>query len=211
MTAANQVKSYVCMLLAGIAAGVLCRLSDLCPYESLWSLSSIATLLGFWVASIGVITCLSKSHLGAFLSTFLYMFAMTFSFYGLKYVLGFFFPQFENGGQFQTPLFLLYSALSVVCGIGSCVLYFWNKKNLFRSVLLALPASWMLAEGIACLYVLLNQHMLLAQTIFDLAFALGFGVVLGKKATNKVLYAVTLAIGTTLVFLLVYRAAMLTF
>ena len=90
------------LFLAGILAGVLCRLSDFCPYESLWSFSSVATLFGFWIVSVGVITMYSVSHRGAFLNTFLYLFGMTISFYGLKYLLGFWVPRFDNGGVFHT-------------------------------------------------------------------------------------------------------------
>ena len=52
----NSLKSYALLFMLGILAGVVCRLSDFLPYESLWSFSSIATLLGFWIASVGLIT-----------------------------------------------------------------------------------------------------------------------------------------------------------
>ena len=158
-------KSRIALFLAGILAGVLCRLSDFCPYESLWSFSSVATLFGFRIASISVITMHSVSHRGAFLNTFLYLFGMTISFYGLKYLLGFWVPCFDNGGVFLTKLFLLYSALSLLCGIGCSVLYCWNDRRWYSSVLLALPAGALLAEGIACGIVLFACRMLLAQTI----------------------------------------------
>lgn len=59
-------KSRIALFLAGILAGVLCRLSDFCPYESLWSFSSVTTLFGFWIASVSVITMHSVSHRGRF-------------------------------------------------------------------------------------------------------------------------------------------------
>ena len=164
-------KSRIVLFFAGILAGVLCRLSDFCPYESLWSFSSIATLFGFWIVSISVITMSSVSHRGAFLNTFLYLFGMTISFYGLKYLLGFWVLRFDSSGVFPTKLFLLYSALSLLCGIGCSVLYFWNDRRWYSSVLLALPAGALLAEGIACGIILFTHRMLLGQTIFDLAFA----------------------------------------
>ena len=137
-------KTRIALFLAGILAGVLCRLSDFCPYESLWSFSSVATLFGFWIVSVGVITMYSVSHRGAFLNTFLYLFGMTISFYGLKYLLGFWVPRFDNGGVFHTKLFLLYSALSLLCGVGCSVLYCWNDRRWYSSVLLALPAGALL-------------------------------------------------------------------
>lgn len=204
-------KTYFVLFLTGMIAGILCRLTDFLPYEeSLWSLPSIATLFGFWIASVGIITCLSSSNKSAFMNSFLYMFGMTISFYGLKYLLGFYIPRFSNEGQFQTDLFIVYSILSAACGIGSFVLYFWNRQNVFNSFLYALPASGMLAEAAACLIVLCNSRMLLAQTIFDIVFGLLFGIGLYGKAYNKLFYIGTVIIVAVLVFLLVYKPFLLT-
>lgn len=204
-------KSYFIIFLTGIMIGVLCRLTDFLPYEeSLWSFPSIATLFGFWIASVGIITCLSSSNKGAFMNSFLYMFGMTISFYGLKYILGFYIPRFSNDGQFQTDLFIVYSILSAACGIGSFILYFWNRQNAFQSFLYALPASGMLAEAAACLFVLYNRHMLLAQAVFDLAFGFLFGIGLYKKARHKILYIGTVILVGVSVFLLIYQPFLLT-
>lgn len=204
-------KSYFALFLIGMVVGLLCRLTDFLPYEeSLWSLPSIATLFGFWIASVGIITCLSSSNKGAFINSFLFMFGMTICFYGLKYILGFYVPKFSNEGQFQTDLFIVYSILSIACGVGSFILYFGNRQNVFNSFLYALPASGMLAEAVACLIVLCNSHMLLAQTIFDIVFGLFFGIKLYKKAYNKILYTGTVAVITALVFLLMYKPFLLT-
>lgn len=203
-------KSYFIIFLIGMAVGVLCRLTDFLPYEeSLWSIPSVATLFGFWIASVGMITCLSSSNKGAFINSFLYMFGMTISFYGLKYLLGFWIARFSNEGQFQTELFIVYSVLSAACGIGSFVLYFWNRQNGFNSFLYALPAGGMLAEAAACLFVLCDRHMLLAQTIFDFAFGLAFGIGLYRKAYNKVIYMATMIVSAVLTFLLVYQPFLL--
>lgn len=204
-------KAYFVLFLTGMIAGILCRLTDFLPYEeSLWSLPSIATLFGFWIASVGIITCLSSSNKSAFINSFLYMFGMTTSFYGLKYILGFYIPRFSNEGQFQTDLYIVYSILSVACGIGSFVLYFWNRQNVFNSFLYALPASGMLAEAVACLIVLCNSRMLLAQTIFDIVFGLLFGIELYRKAYNKLFYIETVITVAVSVFLLVYKPFLLT-
>ena len=203
----DSIPSHFLLFLFGILAGILCRLSDFFPYESLWSLPSIATLFGFWLASVGIITYCSASNRGAFLHTFYYMFGMTLSFYGLKSILGLFLAQFS--GEFPTTLFLAYTAMALVCGIGSGILYFWNKKTTFASVLCALPAGGMLAEAIGCLIGLLTRRMLLGQTLFDFAFAAVFGVLLYRKASSKVLYFVTLTIVTALVFWVVYRPFLL--
>lgn len=117
--------------------------------------------------------------------------------------------RFSNDGQFQTDLFLIYSVLSLVCGIGSYILYYWNKDNLVSSALYALPVSGMLAEAIGCLFVLINRHMLLGQTLFDVLFALLFGVTFYRRANNNVLYFITIGIVTALVFLLIYKPSLL--
>lgn len=205
----DHYKSHFLLFLSGIFAGVLCRLSDFFPYKSLWSFSSIATLFGFWIASVGAITLFSSSNKGAFINTFLYMFGMTTSFYGLKYILGHFSPRFADDG-FQTNLFVIYSLLSVVCGIGSFILYYWNGNHKISSVLCALPAAGMLSEAAGCLFVLINRHMLLAQTLFDIAFALAFGIVLFKKADNKLLYFISMLVAALVVFLFVYKPFLLT-
>lgn len=211
MKISNNIKTYCVLFLIGIIAGILCRLTDFLPYEeSLWSLPSMATLFGFWIASVGIITCLSSSNKSAFINSFLYMFGMTISFYGLKYILGFYISRFSNEGQFQTDLFIVYSMLSVICGIDSFVLYFWNRQNIFNSFLYALPTSGMLAEATACLIVLRNNHMLLAQTIFDIVFGLLFGIGFYRKAYNKMFYIGTVITVAVLVFLVVYKPFLLT-
>ena len=101
----------------------------------------------------------------------------------------------------------LYSALSLLCGVGCSVLYFWNDRRWYSSILQALPAGSLLAEGIACGIILFTHRMLLAQTIFDLAFAAWFAIVLGKKAERKCVFAMTLAASTALLFFIVYGPA----
>ena len=201
----NSPKKPAVVFLLGISAGILCRLSDLFPYESLWSLSSIATLFGFWIASVSAITMYSTSHKAAFTNTFLYLSGMTLAFYALKYLLGLFVPQFDNDGAFQTKLFLAYTGLSLLCGIGSSVLYFWNDSRWYSSVLSALPAGALLAEGIACGIVLASKHMLLGQTFFDLTAAAWFSAVMGKKAQNKLVFVGSLAACAAVVFRVVYQ------
>ena len=83
-------KEIISWILLGILVGVITRLSDFFDQDHFLSLSSISTLFGFWIVSITMITIKSHSRKQAFIHTFLYMFSMTCSYYGLKYVLGFF-------------------------------------------------------------------------------------------------------------------------
>lgn len=203
----DSFRAYLLMLLIGLLAGLVCRLSDFFPYDSLWSLSSIATLFGFWIASATIITYLSSSNGGAFLNVLLYMFGMTTSFYGLKYLLEMVAQEPEL--HFSTSLFLLYSLLSLFCAFGCFVLYCWNLGGLLGSVLYALPAAGMLAEAVGCLFVLLKRQILLGQTLFDFAFALLFGVWLFRKASNKIVYIAALLLAAAAVFSLVYQPFLL--
>lgn len=199
----DRIRLYSILFFIGILVGIFCRLTDFFSYESLWSLPSIATLFGFWIASVSLITYCSSSNRDAFLGSFLYMFGMTVSFYTLKFILGFFWERFS--GEFPTTLFIAYSVMALVCGIGSYILYFWNKENLFSSLLCALPASGMLAEAIACSIVLWKQKILLGQTLFDFIFAVILGVLLYCKAENRILFFFTLVIATAATFFLIYQ------
>lgn len=206
----DNLKSHSILFLIGIFTGILCRMTDFFPYDgNLWSIPSMATLFGFWITSVSIITYFSSSNKGAFLNSFLYMFGMTVSFYGLKYILGFYIPLFSNEGQFQTRLFIVYSVLSLICGVGCFILYYWNKKGKVNSFLYALPSSGMLAEAIGCIFVFINEQMLLAQTLFDLFFGLLFAICFFKKVDNKILYIGTIAVVTILIYTFVYKPFLL--
>ena len=47
-TLTHSMKSYITIFLVGILVGCICRLTDYCPADTLWSFSSIQTLLGFF-------------------------------------------------------------------------------------------------------------------------------------------------------------------
>ena len=82
-------KSYIKIFLIGILVGCITRLLDYCSLDTLWSWSSVQTLLGFWMISNTVIVVKSSSNKCAGISSFLYMFGMTLSFYGLQAILGY--------------------------------------------------------------------------------------------------------------------------
>lgn len=86
-TLTHSMKSYITIFLVGILVGCICRLTDYCPADTLWSFSSIQTLLGFWIITNTIIVLASTSNICAGISSFLYMFGMTLSFYGLQAIL----------------------------------------------------------------------------------------------------------------------------
>ena len=123
----HTVGSYGKIFLIGMLIGGICRLADYFPGDTLWSLSSIQTLLGFWVITNTLIVLFSTSHLCAGESSFLYMFGMTLSFYGLQAVLGTFIPLLS--GEFRFSLFVMFSILSIPCGMAAFFLYDWNRDE----------------------------------------------------------------------------------
>lgn len=116
-TLTHSMKSYITIFLVGILVGCICRLTDYCPADTLWSFSSIQTLLGFWIITNTIIVLASTSNICAGISSFLYMFGMTLSFYGLQAILGTFIPLFSGG--FRTSLFILFTICSIPCAIAA--------------------------------------------------------------------------------------------
>ncbi len=125
----SSVRSYMKIFGVGILVGCICRLADYFPADTLWSFSSIQTLVGFWIITNTIIVLLSTSNICAGISSFLYMFGMTLSFYGLQAILGMFIPLFSGG--FRRSLFVMFTVLSIPCAIAAFILYYLNKDNLF--------------------------------------------------------------------------------
>ena len=194
---AHNIKSYIAIFLTGILVGCICRLTDYFPADTLWSFSSTQTLLGFWIISNTIIVLLSTSNLCAGISSFLYMFGMTLSFYGLQAILGMFIPLFS--GPFRFTLFVMYSVLSIPCGVAAFILYGWNRDSMFNSVLYALPVGALAGETIAVFAYFLNHHTFLFQLLMDGIGAIIFLGLFFKKAKSKWLYIVALIISTLLV------------
>ena len=154
----DKLISYIKIFFVGIFVGIITRLTDLLPPDDIWAFQSIATLYGFWIVSIIILVRCSSSHKNSGLNVLLYMVGMTISFYVLQYILGQFWSMFDNGG-FKTSLCMIYLVLSVICGIGGYILYFWNQENKLSSVLLALPVSALLAEGIGTLIYFMKHEI----------------------------------------------------
>lgn len=178
----GSAKSYACVFGVGILVGCVCRLADFCSYETLWGFASIQTMVGFWIISNTVIVLLSSSNACAGISSFLYMFGMTLSFYGLQAALGTFVPLFSGG--FRASLFVMFSVLSVFCAIVASVLYFWNKDNAFSSVLYALPVGALAAEAVAIMTTL-EMPAYLFQLSMDIAGSVGFFVLFYGRSKNR--------------------------
>ena len=200
----NNGKSYLAVFLCGILAGVATRLTDYCGADTLWSFSSVATLYGFWIISVTAIVLLSVSNLCAGVGSFLYLFGMTISFYGLLYALGLYFPRFDNGA-FKTTLFLVYTGLSAICGIGASALHFWEKNTRPGAVLYALPVGALLAEAAGTGVCLWTRSTFLFQFLMDILAAVGFGVLFFKRTSHKGIYGVAVLLVTAAMYMVIYR------
>ncbi len=196
-------KSYIKIFFIGILIGCICRLLDYFPADTLWSFSSIQTLLGFWIITNTVIVLLSSSNVCAGISSFLYMFGMTLSFYGLQAILGLFIPMFSGG--FRTSLFVMYTVLSIPCGIAAFILYYWNKDNVFNSVLYSLPIGALAAETIAISVYLSKYHTFLLQLLMNSVGIIVFGILFFRRAKSKAIFAVSLILSTLLFYFVLYH------
>lgn len=197
----HTLKSYSIVFLVGIFIGCICRLLDYCSLDSLWGFSSIQTLLGFWIITNTIIVLLSTSNKCAGISSFLYMFGMTLSFYGLQAILGMFIPLFSGG--FRKSLFILFTLLSIPCAIAAFVLYYWNKDNVLSSLLYSLPVGALVAETIAISFYFLEHHTFLFQLLMDIIGAVVFSVLFFKKAKHRKLYIIGIAL-SSLVFYFIF-------
>lgn len=190
----NSTKFYIEIFIAGILVGCICRLADYFPADTLWSFSSIQTLVGFWIITNTIIVLRSTSNICAGISSFLYMFGMTLSFYGLQAILGMFIPLFSGGFRFS--LFVLFALLSIPCAIAAYILYFWNREHIFNSILYALPIGALVAEATAIFIYFLEHHTFLFQLLMDIVGAIIFLLLFYKRAKSKRIFILTLGISS---------------
>ena len=196
-------KSCLIIFWIGIAVGCICRLADYFPAETVWGFSSIQTLLGFWIITNTTIVLLSSSCLCAGLSSFLYMFGMTLSFYGSKAILGNFIPLFS--GEFNTGLFVMFTIAAIPCAIAAAILYLWNQDRIFNSVLYALPVGALLAEAFATTIFLFAFHRYLFQVFMDLVGAVGFAIVFWKKVKSRKVYIFSIGMTFAVFYFLMWH------
>lgn len=194
----NTFKSYTAIFIIGILVGCICRLLDYFPADTLWGFSSIQTLLGFWMITNTIIVLLSTSNICAGISSFLYMFGMTFSFYALQAILGMFIPLFS--GEFRFSLFVLFTVLSIPCAIAAFILYYWNKEHVFNSVLYSLPVGALVAEAITVSIYFLEHHTFLFQLLMDIIGAIVFLFMFYRRVRSKGLYLISVIISSLVFF-----------
>ena len=196
----STTKSYIIVLLIGILVGCVCRLLDYFPANTLWSFSSPQTLLGFWIITNTIIVILSTSNICAGISSFLYMFGMTLSFYGLQAILGMFIPLFSGG--FRLSLFILFAILSIPCAVAAFILYYWNRDSILNSVLYSLPLGALAGEAVAVFVYFFQQHTFLFQLLMDIVGTIIFFLLFIQKVKSKKVFIVSFVLITLFVYFL---------
>ena len=196
----STTKSYIIVLLIGILVGCVCRLLDYFPANTLWSFSSPQTLLGFWIITNTIIVILSTSNICAGISSFLYMFGMTLSFYGLQAILGMFIPLFSGG--FRLSLFILFAILSIPCAVAAFILYYWNRDSILNSVLYSLPLGALAGEAVAVFVYFFQQHTFLFQLLMDIVGTIIFFLLFIQKAKSKKVFIISFVLITLFVYFL---------
>ena len=144
---------------------------------------------------------LSTSNICAGISSFLYMFGMTLSFYALQAILGMFIPMFSGG--FRFGLFILFTVWSIACAIAAFILYYWNREHIFSSVLYSLPVGALFAETIAVFIYFLEHQTFLFQLLMDIIGAVVFTIIFFKKVNYRKMYIVGIVL-STLVFYYIF-------
>ena len=200
ITLNHSIIFYVKTFLVGIIVGCICRLTDFCPADTLWSFSSTQRLLGFWIISNTIIVLLSTSNICAGISSFLYMFGMTLSFYGLQAILGVFIPLFSGGFRFS--LFVLFTILSIPCAIAAFILYYWNKEHAFNSILYSLPVGALVAEVMAISIYFLEHHTFLFQLLMDSVGAVVFLFMFYKRSNSKIVFLIASVISSFIFYII---------
>lgn len=201
----QNLKSYMLIIILGLIAGLITRLSDLLPDDTLWSLSSIATLFGFWMVTTTLVIYFSSSNKNAAINVFLYLVSMNFSFYFFEGVFGLLNPQFKDIQFINWSLLNGYNCVALVCALISFVLYYWNKQNKMNGFLYALPISGLLAETIGVSIYLYNNHTYLGQAIFDFLSFIILGYWFYRKANSKLIYIITIIIVSMIGYFVIYK------
>ena len=194
----HTTKSYIKVLLIGILVGCVCRLLDYFPANTLWTFSSPQTLLGFWIITNTIIVILSTSNICAGISSFLYMFGMTLSFYGLQAILGMFIPLFSGG--FRLSLFILFAILSIPCAVAAFILYYWNRDSILNSVLYSLPVGALAGEAVVVFVYFFQQHTFLFQLLMDIVGTIIFFLLFIQKVKSKKVFIISFVLITLFVY-----------
>lgn len=199
----NDIRSYTLVVVLGLLAGVITRLSDYLPGDTLWSFSSIASAFGFWMVTTTFVIYYSSSNRNAFLNVLLYLSSMNFIFYTGQFLLGLHIDRFHVEGV-NWGLLLLYDVIALAAAVISYMLYYWNSKGVVGSMLYALPLAGLGSETLGLMVFLARTHTYLFQLLFDSISFVLIGILFYKKSNHKVIYISTVIMGVTTGYILYY-------
>lgn len=97
----------------------------------------------------------------------------------------------------------LYYLLSIPCAIAAFILYYWNKDNVFSSLLYSLPVGALAAESAAIFYYLLQNNTFLFQLIMDIVGVIVFGIMFFNRAKSRLIY-ITGTLLSALIFCFIF-------
>lgn len=202
MKSKYEKKSYIQVICFGAIIGLITELLNFYPNDDLWGWSSIAGSFGFWIFSTTFVIYFSSSNKNAMINTFSYLSSMCISYYLLQGIIDFFTPNVTVDKFLQWNHLFHWIGIAVFCGLVAYVLFYWNKKTVWGSVLYALPVAGMLVDTINNCMKFYYSHTNLANSILGIIFLLIMFVVLFKKVDKKGIFVFVLIVVALIGFIL---------
>lgn len=198
----HKKKSYIQVMCFGAVIGLITELLNLFPNDDLWGWSSIAGSFVFWIFSTTFVIYFSSSNINAMINTFLYLSSMCVSYYVLQGIVDFFTPNVTVDKFIHWDHLLYWVGISALCGLVAFVLFYWNKKIIFSSVLYALPVAGMMVDTINNCMKFYYSQTNLANSILGIVGLIIMLVILFRKANKKGIFVLTLIVVSLVGFIL---------
>lgn len=195
-------KSYTQVLCFGAIIGLITELLNFFPNNDLWGWSSIAGSFVFWIFSATFVIYFSSSNKNAMINTFLYLSGMCASYYVLQGIVDYFTPNVTVDKFIHWDHLVYWVGVSALCGLVAFVLFYWNKKTIFRSVLYALPVAGMLVDTINNCRKFYYSQTNLANSILGIVGLVIMFVVLFRRADKKGVFVLALIAASLAGFIL---------
>ena len=197
----DKIKSYLFVLIFGLAMGVMAGLTANLPGEDLWCFGYLGTAAyGFWMCSTSIIVLASDKRKTAVINTALYIISMFFvtaifrsansylisyatreAPYSLFYHL--FRPELDT---LKWYLGYIFEGESILAIIASPILYFGRKDNLPGKILRILPLCYIVFEFAVFVIRIFSTHQMLDPAILDLLCAVVYILFIKNSFTKKV-------------------------
>ncbi len=197
----NNKKSYIFVILFGIAIGCMTFIFNIFPNNDLWVFSSFSTgTIGFWMFSCSVISLLSNKRITAFINVSVYVF--------LIFLIYYLFKNIKNISLTEIVLTVIYSIIiGIICGGLGVIL--WNGKlnGFIGLILISLPFAIILSESFVMFFAVFMYKRYLFQAIFDLLLGITYIFILKKEGVwhkRGVIFSIVFFIFFSIIFF-IYR------